>query len=368
MLIFTNRAYDPSREPLERFTCHFNAQTPGAFVAARVDGASAEIVADAVTPAQQADLFVRECLASESPTLLYMHGFNNTVADVFARSRAFATYYGVNVVAITWPSEGAAGPDGISQAEVTDSDPEAANSLVASVRRSKGIADRYGQARKNARVTALALEGFLAEVTRAWNEKGGGAQSPTLAVHSLGNYVLQNALESPQSSVDVDAFANVVLLAPDADGVGHAAWLKQAGKQPEPGAGIARVIVTVNRNDWVLAAANIFNKKQRLGTYGFGGQHLTNESYNAIYLDCTVASKQAAGHSYFVDADSLGSDPKPTRLRRVMQLALSGKPLPTVNSVQNKKKYYGSGVYASPPIADVEIVPVSSEPSLGDWP
>lgn len=367
MLIFTNRAYDSGRAPLERFTCHFNPRDPGAFVAARIDTGSAEIIAEAATPAQQADLFVQACLASNAPTLLYLHGFNNTVADVFERSQAFQRFYGVNVVAVTWPSEGAAGPEGISQADVTASDPEGADSLIASVRRSRSIADRYGQARRNARVTALALEHLLAEISRAWSAAAGDAKPPSLAVHSLGNYVLQNALASTQSTVDVDAFANLVLLAPDADGVGHAAWLKQAGKTP--GAGTARVIVTVNRNDWVLAASNIFNGKQRLGTYGFGGQHLTNESYNALYLDVTVASRQAAGHSYFVDTASLGEDPKkPTRLRRALQLALSGEPLPTVNGPQIKRQLYGGGVYASPPIAEVEVVPVSTEASLDDWP
>lgn len=186
-------------------------------------------------------------------------------------------------------------------------------------------------------------------------------------MHSLGNYVLQNALESSWSTADVDAFANLVLLAPDVDGVGHAAWLTRAGKQTPPNEGTARIVVTVNQNDWVLAASNLFNGKQRLGTYGLGRQLLTNESYNALYLDVTTATRQPAGHSYFVDAKSLGKANKRSRLYKVMALALCGKPLPAVNNEAAAELYEG-GIYASPPIAAVEKVPINNDAALADWP
>ena len=91
MLIFTNRAYDPSQPPIRQFTCHFNSVHPDAFVAADLDKTSVNIIDSASTPAAQADLFVERCLKNQAPrkTLLYLHGFNNSVEDVFKRAQAF---------------------------------------------------------------------------------------------------------------------------------------------------------------------------------------------------------------------------------------------------------------------------------------
>lgn len=87
--------------------------------------------------------------------------------------------------------------------------------------------------------------GQVLQGLQAWQAAHPAAPRPALLVHSMGSIVVQKAVQNGHWPVQGPLFSSVLLSQPDADDVGHAAWL-------EPLARRERVFVSFNRDDGVL--------------------------------------------------------------------------------------------------------------------
>ncbi len=163
---------------------------------------------------------------ADSPCVLFIHGFNQSIEKNLKKCREIEAY-GVNVIAFSWPSN--PGPNFILR-KVTE----------------------YKRARKNARRSAIALERLFDKLYGFVDANGGCGQIKTLAIHSLGNYLMQSVVQVPDYDHQAAVFKNILLHQADADNQEHAAWLDTLGQS-------SRVIVTVNETDDVLDFSDCIN-------------------------------------------------------------------------------------------------------------
>ncbi|MEZ8738409.1 alpha/beta hydrolase [Photobacterium swingsii] len=171
-----------------------------------------------------------QCDNADSPCVLFVHGFNQDIKKNLKKCREIEAY-GVNVIAFSWPSN--PGP----------------NFILRKI-------SEYKRARKNARRSAMAFERLLdklngfVETNRSKTRKQGQIQ--TLAIHSLGNYLMQSMVQVPDYDHQAAMFKNILLHQADADNPGHASWLDTLGQS-------SRVLVTVNETDDVLDFSDFIN-------------------------------------------------------------------------------------------------------------
>lgn len=117
---------------------------------------------------------------------------------------------------------------------------------------------------------------------------------PTLVAHSMGSIVVQKAVSSknwPQGGTAL--FRQVLLTEPDADDVGHAAWLDKLGK-------LEKVYVTWNNDDKVLLKST---NQRPPGRHALGLGTAEKLSQSVKYVDLSrmgaIGSVQDDDHEVF---------------------------------------------------------------------
>ena len=167
------------------------------------------------------------------PWVLLIPGFNQSIEDNLRKCREIASF-GANVMVFSWPSN--PGPH------------EHFHRL-----------QEYKRSRKNARLSVLALERLLEKVAAYKDELSfsGRHIGLILAVHSLGNYLVEHYVISSDFARETRVFDNILLNQPDVDVKNHTEWVERLSQD-------TRVYVTINESDRTLKESNRINGN-RLG-------------------------------------------------------------------------------------------------------
>ena len=234
------------------------------------------------------DLQKRMLVASD--VLVYIHGFN--VSWVAAAATALALQTRLNgtriadaaqsvaVVLFSWPSDGAAVP-------------------WVSYRSDRSDAEGSGKAVGRA---ILKMRDFLIKL-RAEARAGTAElckQDIHLLCHSMGNYVLQQALvrvaEFSPGHVLPRLFDYIFMCAPDVDDA--------AFEDGQPLAALPQIARQIsiyhNRNDLAMTISDTTKgNPERLGTAGLARPGQAHQKIEMI--DCTEVAQGAVGHSYYMN-------------------------------------------------------------------
>lgn len=227
--------------------------------------------------------------------LFYAHGYNNDVGDVVKAALALEKTYDVIVVPFTWPANGGGAVSGtaayLSDKKDARASADALNSMIAKV-------NAYHLLLTESRARELMAR---AEKQHPRNPGAQRAHYSELAdrdcpvtinllCHSMGNYLLKQALKSSETPAHDLVFDNVCLVAADANNEGHERWLESIQVRN-------RLYVVINEKDFALKWSRRKPgdaQKARLGHY------LKNlVARNAHYLDVTGAPHVGTEHAYF---------------------------------------------------------------------
>lgn len=200
--------------------------------------------------------------------VVFIHGFNQSFKKNLGKCKEIEDY-GVNVIALSWPSN--PGPNG---------------GFVISAAKKKRR--EYRNARANARLSVTAVDRFIERIVR-YVHKSVEDDCPislSLLVHSLGNYLFQQTVEGHVFTNDLSIFDNIILNAADVDARDHAAWLDLLDDAK-------RVYVTINEMDSVLKISTLVN-----------GRRLGNTAYQLdadlpVYMDFTFGDDVGIEHRLF---------------------------------------------------------------------
>ncbi len=314
MLIFTNRVIDSAATGPATFSRRFLPDDAALGAASVARAGKGFAVTQVAAPLSDDDVLQRlvPLFAGPRPLLLYLHGNNNTPAACFERCARLEEIYGVEVIGLSWPSEGftpVGDEPAVSAAAATAADDVGDEDNLASVKeKNRGDSAiqrkirRYHQAKRNAQDSADALARLLRLLATA--RLYANAQPISLAAHSLGGHYLQHSLGLPGVTDSLAAQHNIVLLAPCCRSEGHGTWLPRLRPR-------SRTYVTFNRKDVVLFGAYIADRNElKLGA----DPGVLVSSPSLRYIDFTGGVVGAGGHGYFVREQ--GSDmPKwPNRL------------------------------------------------------
>ncbi len=319
MLMFTNRTTVEAADE-SAWTTHFSPCQSGLAMADVVPAPSGATAtsdawrlqrhAPAVDDATAGHALV-ELFSGDRPVLVYLHGNNNTPAALFSRCALLERLYGTAVVGFSWPSEGLL-HNGVSMPTVAALPDQPLDENELSKVRSRhavtvesavaGAMDRYRQAKVNASQSIQAFERFARLLALA--RLSANRQPVTVAAHSLGAFLLQNALSLPGAAVALGAAQNVVLLAACCASAGHAQWLQLLHPA-------GQLVVTVNQGDSVLLGARIADRGEaKLGAEP--GQKLIEQWVRYAHVDGAKVGR--GGHGYFAQ-DAMPADLKRLFLR-----------------------------------------------------
>lgn len=201
--------------------------------------------------------------------LFFVHGFNNVIKDVVERCMNFQKEFDVEVIAFSWPAD-----EGLRGATNYHSQKHEAKLSVNALDRCLEKLNDY-------------LSTYLME-NESKNENC--ELTFNLALHSMGNYLLKNLMNSSVYEGETLIFDNTILMAADANNEDHAQWVDRIAHRK-------RIYITINEDDKALAASRVkFGKlqKARLGHYT---KNLL--STKAVYLDFTNAEGVDDSHAYF---------------------------------------------------------------------
>ena len=227
--------------------------------------------------------------------LIYVHGYNNDMADILATAQAVEALYPVIVVPFSWPANGG-GPvtgtvsylDDKRDARVSM---DALNRFFAKVRSSHELltharrAQLWGRATSEHQSTPGAVRERYAELLAEDCEV-----TVNLMCHSMGNYVLKYALGPSGGAARELVFDNVSLIAADTNNPGHEQWVERIQVRN-------RLYITINEDDHALGWSRRKPGEAQLERLGHYLKNLI--ARNARYVDVTGAPWVRNDHSYF---------------------------------------------------------------------
>lgn len=143
----------------------------------------------------------------------------------------------------------------------------------------------YRRAQKNARRSVVALERSMEKLTAYVNEHSVDSCDINfnMVVHSLGNYLFKNFVESDAFSGETGIFNNVILHEADCDNKNHARWVERLSDA-------GRVYITINKLDRVLSVSDKVNPNR------LGNTVRNLNADNATYIDFTGAKGVGTAH------------------------------------------------------------------------
>jgi esterase/lipase superfamily enzyme len=249
------------------------------------------------------DAIREDMVTSKQPTVAFIHGFSNSFKDAIERAGWILVFYGIdaNMFAFTWPSIASSIGVPLPFSDYTHDRGTAAASGPALARTIKRLYDYVDSLEREQRCR----------------------QSIHLLCHSMGNYVLRNALQAlmrlpdaatavlggvptmsalgadtPDPSALRRGFDKIVLAAPDedADAFDDPAKLKYLPRLGQS------VTVYYSEKDWVLntlSAATKFNGP-RLGNGGPDNMGTISDKVSAIDVSDVISLEQEPeNHQYY---------------------------------------------------------------------
>lgn len=227
--------------------------------------------------------------------VLFVHGYNNDVEDVYRTAREMERLYGVIVVPFSWPANGGGALSGtagyLDDKKDARASTNALDSVIAKIGQYHDMLTHH--LRKTAMTKAESRHPNNPQVAREYYmrllEKNCRVKL-TLACHSMGNYLLKYALQPSNSAASKLIFDNVLLIAADANNSDHERWVARIEARN-------RVYIIINEDDFALKWSRRKPGKEQLARLG---HYLRNLSApNCHYLNLTTARYVGTDHSYF---------------------------------------------------------------------
>jgi len=248
--------------------------------------------------------------------LLFVHGYNNDMADVLNRAQALRERYDVEVLPFSWPANGG----GLAGTLSYKSDKRDARASAGALERVLERVHRYfrliteshrqrlhERARREHPDNAEARDRRYAELL--------DAECPfsvNVMFHSMGNYLLKHMLKSSINEGNNLCFDNVVLCQADTNNLNHALWVDALRFRK-------RLFITINENDRALAASRLKTGSEQLARLGHYARDLS--SRNAHYINLTGAPDVGDSHAPFGEP-AAGNE----RVAEFFRQAFSGQP------------------------------------------
>jgi len=346
MYVITNRQLHARRTGLDVFGDQPNGDKgPNELRVARCEAAargwSVDVLPDTVTGARRRELVeilglppatdepvyasvdvaeqvLREGRAKQRNVVLFVHGYNTDIRDALDTARRLERDFAVIPLVFSWPANGG-GVRGV--ASYLSDKRDAQISAPAFSRTIEKVAQlmvrftRLALAELQPKLDELAAR--LPPGSPAYHAKRNAlldAYCPvrlTLLVHSMGNYLLKKTLETSANAAFTAAFDNVVLAAADINNLEHRLWVDLLEAR-------RRIYITINEDDYALAASRIKPGEQQLARLGHYRRRL--DSKLARYVDFTGAPHVGKSHSYFT-----GSPLRNARVKAFFAAALNGR-------------------------------------------
>lgn len=247
--------------------------------------------------------------------LLFVHGYNNDMADVLNRARDLQERYAVEVLPFSWPANGG----GLAGTLSYKSDKRDARASAGALERALERVHRYFR---------LITESYRQRLfERARHEHPDNAEardqryaglldaecpfSVNVMFHSMGNYLLKHMLKSSINEGNNLTFENIVLCQADTNNLDHALWVDTLRFRK-------RLFITINENDRALDASRIKTGSEQLARLGHYVRDLT--SRNAHYINLTGAPHVGNSHAPFGEPAARNE-----RVAEFFRLAFSGQ-------------------------------------------
>lgn len=132
-----------------------------------------------------------------------------------------------------------------------------------------------------------------------------------MLLHSMGNYLFKQLLESSVYRGNRLLFDNVVMVAADAHNENHAEWVDRIQCR-------SRIFIAINERDSTLLASRMKVGEQQLARPGHYPYKL--DSRRAVYVDLTNQPHVGSEHAYFE-----GDPVKNPQVKRFFDEALNGE-------------------------------------------
>lgn len=322
MYVITNRKITPKNKGLKVFGSTPNADGPNELRLLRVtdagDKPKVELLANKLSKARVQKLVAEHELdldekkdwysslevacelfqkanKEKKHILLFVHGYNNDVADVLRTAKEMERRYNVIAVPFTWPANGGGALSGtaayLDDKQDARTSANALNSFVRKVayyhdlltrRRRAQYMDKASSKYKNN--PQEAREYYMRLVDRDCKV------SINLLCHSMGNYLFKYALKPADSALSKLVFDNVALVAADANNEEHASWVERVNVRN-------RLYIVINEKDSALKWSRRKPGKEQLARLGHYLKNLS--ANNAHYIDVTNSKGIGDEHSYF---------------------------------------------------------------------
>lgn len=227
--------------------------------------------------------------------LIFVHGYNNDVEDVYKTALEIEKKYDVIVVPFTWPANGGGALSGTAAYLEDKKDARASTNALDS------LVEKI--AYYHELLTFEFREKSMKRAESAHSDNPDAARSYytrllerschvkiNLACHSMGNYLLKYSLIPSASATATLVFDNVALIAADANNENHKNWLERVQVRN-------RLYVVINENDSALGWSRRKPGKEQLARLGHYLRNL--DAKNTYYINLTEAKHVGGEHSYF---------------------------------------------------------------------
>ncbi len=321
MFFITNRQFDASKKGYDKFTRHPNAKGPNELQAIEITGVNSprfRLLKDRLSLSETrllknkfkldidesqphyASLKVacqvfERARKEKKNVLLYVHGYNNDIKDVYSTAREIERIYDVIVVTFTWPANGGGALSGTLSYLADKRDARASQDAL---NRTIDLVAKY-----HALLTMAARKTLIDKASSKYADnptrqreylseliKKDCDLSISLFCHSMGNYVLKYALTSSLSEARKLVFDNIIICAADTNNENHRQWVEQLQVRHS-------IYITLNENDYALSWSRRKPGEQQKARLGHYLKRLNAD--NAIYVDFSSEKSVNNSHSYF---------------------------------------------------------------------
>ena len=168
----------------------------------------------------------------------------------------------------------------------------------------------YRSDKREASQSVYALDRFfekLDEYLKTYRDRHCG-QKISLAMHSMGAYLLEHLLESSIYEGETLLFDNIIMMSADVNNPNHVDWVDRIKFRN-------RLFITINEDDFALNFSQLKGGDEQEARLGNTVRNLN--SNNAIYLNFTDAEFVGNAHNYFTKDEPLRN----AQLKEIFQTA-----------------------------------------------
>ena len=237
---------------------------------------------------------IRSARARKRNILFYVHGYNNDMKDVVNTAAYLEQHYEVEVVAFSWPANGGGAGGAVSyKSDKRDAraSTDALDRVLCKMHEYLSLISEANRIRLRAIAARKHPDNLDAreELYVQLLEKHCPFTVNAL-FHSMGNYLLKQALKSSLSDATELLFDNIVLCQADTNNLDHDLWVGRLNARN-------RIYITLNENDFALAASRAKVGSAQLARLGHYSRRL--DSRVAYYINFTGAAWVQRSHSPF---------------------------------------------------------------------